>query len=165
MIKLKQIGLPVDGTTWSYGADRMRQISIRDARGLCGMYPLPRMGEETIVAIKPDPTFSTFKLRLMVQNIAGQYFIASTDAKVCDWPAVFGVEVIEPAPVVAAHVTYESHQFTSPTKGAARLTYRDDWSKETPWVKYVNGTAGMHFATLADGVAWMTANGFKAVKV
>jgi hypothetical protein len=97
MIKVKQTGLPVDGTTWSYGPDNMRQISIRDAGGLCGMYGLPKMGEEMLIGIKPDPIYSGFKKRLFVQNIAGAYFIASTDAKVCDWPAVFGVEVIEPA--------------------------------------------------------------------
>lgn len=96
MIKVKQTGLPIDGTTWSYGADRMRRISIRDAGMLCGLYPLPIMGSATIVAMRPDPLYPDFNIRLEVQNISGQYFLASTSAKVCDWPAVFGIEVIEP---------------------------------------------------------------------
>jgi hypothetical protein len=101
MIKIEQIGLPVEGTSWSYGASHMRQIHIRDAGALCGLYPMPRMGEETIVGIKPDVRFSGFKKRLVVMNVAGAYFLASSDAPVSEWPAVFGVEVI--GPMVETH--------------------------------------------------------------
>lgn len=91
MITVKQTGVPESGNSWSYGPDYMRKISDASARALCGMYPLPKIGHETIVAIKPGGW--GFKLRLTVQNIGGAFFIASTGAKVCDWPSVFGVTV------------------------------------------------------------------------
>lgn len=32
--------------------------------------------------------------------------------------------------------------------GGGRVTYRPDWSTEKPWVSYIGGTAGLHFARL-----------------
>lgn len=91
MLTIKQTGIPPSGNHWSYGPDHMRKISRSSARGLCGMYPLPAVGYETIVAVKPDGFGG--RLRLTVQNVSGEFFIASTDAKVSDWPQTFGVDV------------------------------------------------------------------------
>ena len=95
MIRIKQTGLPISGAHWSYGADYMRRVSKKSAAALCGMYPLPRMGYEVIVAIKPFPGFSTTGHRLVIHNISGDYFIASTDTSVSQWPETFGVEIVE----------------------------------------------------------------------
>lgn len=88
MMTIKQTGLPQSGAHWSYGPDYMRQISERSARNLCGMYPLPRIGYETVVAFNPAS-----RSRLFVQNISGAYFVASTDTRVSAWYDVFGVIV------------------------------------------------------------------------
>lgn len=93
MIRVKQTELPPSGAHWSYGPDYMRGISRASAAKLCGMYPLPPMGSEIVVAIRPDPVWSTFKKRLSVQNVSGSFFLASTDTRVDAWPSVFGVEV------------------------------------------------------------------------
>ena len=34
--------------------------------------------------------------------------------------------------------------------GNRRVTYRPDWSKESPWVSYYYGTAGLQFTTLVE---------------
>lgn len=91
MLTIKQTCAPPAGAHWSYRPDYMRQIGKAAARALCGMYPLPAIGCETIVAIVPAAW--GFKSRLTVQNVSGAYFVASVDTKVCDWPAVFGVTV------------------------------------------------------------------------
>lgn len=44
--------------------------------------------------------------------------------------------------------------------GGARLTYHPEWSESQPWVSYIYGTAGRHFAFLSDGVSFMRGNGF-----
>lgn len=89
-MKIKTTGTPPNGNTWSYGADHMRAISKATARTLCGMYPLPAMGSETLVAISRDRVH-----RLRVQNVSGSFFVASTTAKVAQWSDVFGIEVVE----------------------------------------------------------------------
>ena len=43
--------------------------------------------------------------------------------------------------------------------GYRRITYRPDWSKETPWVAYYHGTAGLHFPTLESAQRYHTAHG------
>ena len=73
------------------GADYERLISKKTALNLCGMYPLPRMGEEIVVAIKSDPDYSAFRLRLMVGNYSGRFVITSHDVKRSRWSDVFGV--------------------------------------------------------------------------
>ena len=95
IIKIKQTTLPIPGTTWSYGPDYMRGISRKSAAALCGMYLLPKMGNGTIVAIKPDGFGGKF--RLEVQNISGTFFLACNSVKVQHWPAMFNVEIVEPA--------------------------------------------------------------------
>ena len=80
------------GMGWYYGADHMRRIGRKDAAKLVGLYPLPEVGSEVVVAIKPD---SLFTRRLYVKNISGHFYVASHDAPVIDWPEVFSVEVKE----------------------------------------------------------------------
>jgi hypothetical protein len=31
-----------------------------------------------------------------------------------------------------------------------RVTYHPEWSNTQPWVSYINGTAGLHFASIDD---------------
>lgn len=41
--------------------------------------------------------------------------------------------------------------------GNNRASYRPDWSLSQPWAAYTNGTAGRHFATERQAVAWLNA--------
>lgn len=93
LIKVKQTALPPSGAHWSYGSDYMRGISKASSKALCGMYPLPAVGYETVVAIAPDGYGGFF--RLYVKNIGGQFFLSSTTISVDQWPEIFKVEVIE----------------------------------------------------------------------
>jgi hypothetical protein len=99
MITIRQTGLPVCGAHWSYGERYMREISADSARKLCGMYPTPRMGYETIVGIRGDGYGG--KYRLCVQNISGAFFLASSSVPVAQWPEVFEVKVVEPSRGIA----------------------------------------------------------------
>lgn len=92
IIGIKQIDKPVPGAHWSYGSNYMRRISKNTAASLCGMYPLPSMGCETIVAVKRDPWRGNE--RLVVQNISGDYYVASCDRSIDQWPEIFGVQII-----------------------------------------------------------------------
>ena len=76
-----------------YGADYERTISRKVAKSLCGMYPLPRMGYECTVAIKPDPIYSAMWFRLHVQNISGTFVLTSANVPAKEWPEVFKVGV------------------------------------------------------------------------
>lgn len=98
ILKIKQTGVPPSAVdnTWSYGPRYMRQISRASAVKLCGMYPLPPMGSETVVAVAKDQ-FGFGWVRLQVQNVSGTFYIASTDIPVDQWVEVFKVEMIEPA--------------------------------------------------------------------
>lgn len=60
-------------------------------------------------------------------------------------------EHISDAVVTALH-GYDMGQTIRTVCGTGRATYRPDWSAATPWVTYINGTAGLHVATL-DGAA------------
>lgn len=93
MIKIKTIGPGSDAGQHSMGDKYMVRIGDKSARALCGMYPMPNMGHEIIVAIAPDKQFPSFKNRLLVQNISGQYFLASNSVEVTAWPDVFKIEV------------------------------------------------------------------------
>lgn len=46
--------------------------------------------------------------------------------------------------------TFRSHT------GQRHVTYRPDWSKETPWVAYYYGTTGLRFASLDEAAAFHT---------
>lgn len=93
MIEVRSIANPPAGTHWSYGPEHMRRVSAATARALCGMYPAPSVGYETIVAVAPDGFGG--KKRLYVQNVGGDFYVASADTKIVDWPTAFGVTVKE----------------------------------------------------------------------
>ena len=76
-----------------FGLDYEKQISKKQATTLCGMYPLPRMGYECTVAIKPDPIYSVFWYRLHVQNISGTFVATCTNVKNTEWSNTFGVNL------------------------------------------------------------------------
>jgi hypothetical protein len=42
----------------------------------------------------------------------------------------------------------------------ARVTYHPEWSYKYPWVTYINGTAGRHFATLEQAKEYLTSRGY-----
>lgn len=69
----------------NYGKDYMGRISPKSARALCGMYPVPKVGEETVVALRPNGP------RLYVSNLGGAFVLRSAQAKVDQWPDLFGV--------------------------------------------------------------------------
>ena len=87
-MKIKTTGTPPNGAHWSYGPDHMRKVSKATARGLCGMFPLPEMGSERLVAFTSDRSN-----RLYVQNVSGDFYVASETAKIERWPELFRVEV------------------------------------------------------------------------
>lgn len=91
MVCIQTLGIPPADSHWSYGPDYMRRISKPNAQALCGMFPLPRLGYETVVAVVPDGYGG--RKRLHVQNVAGHFYLASTDTRVQDWPATFGVQI------------------------------------------------------------------------
>ena len=76
-----------------YGADYMTKISKVNAKAFCGMYPLPKMGSETVVAIAKIQQL--FKLELTVQNISGCYYLASSQVPISQWPETFQVTIKE----------------------------------------------------------------------
>lgn len=69
----------------NYGKDYMGRISPKSARALCGMYPVPKVGEETVVALRPNGP------RLYVSNLGGSFVLRSAQARVSEWPSLFGV--------------------------------------------------------------------------
>lgn len=69
----------------NYGPDFQGIISQKSARGLCGMYPLPRPSYETCVAV------NRLYGNLYVANIAGYYVLRSASVRVADWPEHYGV--------------------------------------------------------------------------
>lgn len=94
MIKIKQTGGAEHAGFASMGDDHMRRISTATARQLCGMYPLPSMGYETVVAFARDVSFPSFVHRLHVQNVSGVYFVACSSCTVDQWPDVFKVQIV-----------------------------------------------------------------------
>lgn len=74
-----------------FGQDYEAPVSKAVAKRFAGMYPLPRMGYEIVVAIAGD-SFAGW-LRLHLQNISGQYVLASTSCKRSEWPEIFKVNV------------------------------------------------------------------------
>ncbi len=60
--------------------------------------------------------------------------------------------VIRPAPKYPLCHTVD---FGDAGRGkVGRVTYRPDWSNSAPWVSYLAGTAGRHFATLDEATAY-----------
>jgi hypothetical protein len=72
----------------NYGKDYMGRISPKSARALCGMYPVPKVGNETLVALRPNGP------RLYVSNISGHFVLRSAQARVSEWPTMFGVTFV-----------------------------------------------------------------------
>lgn len=92
-IKTTNPGFDPSGAHWYMGAEHMQSISRKTASALCGMYPLPAMGCEIVAAIALDKTFPSVRHRLMVQNVSGSFWVASSSVRVDQWPDVFKVEV------------------------------------------------------------------------
>ena len=44
--------------------------------------------------------------------------------------------------------------------GKARLTYHFEWSVSKPWCSFRNGTTGLHFETLYQGINYMESFGY-----
>ena len=88
IIRIKAAGEAPHGAHWNYGPQYMREIGKRTARALCGMYPLPKIGYETLVRRGLGQS------RLYVQNVGGDYYIASPSDPISAWPEVFGVEMV-----------------------------------------------------------------------
>jgi hypothetical protein len=68
----------------AYGPEHQARISTTTARALCGMYPLPKPGYETVCAVAGSA-------RLYVQNLGGYFYVASSSVSVAHWPMVFRV--------------------------------------------------------------------------
>ena len=74
-----------------YGPDYMVKISKPNAKAFCGMYPLPAMGSETVIAVAKIQ--HGFKVELTVQNISGCYYLASSQVPLNEWPETFKVMI------------------------------------------------------------------------
>lgn len=46
---------------------------------------------------------------------------------------------------------------TTHRNGSKRVTYRPDYCAQRPWIAYTSGTAGRHFETEAQALAWLNA--------
>ena len=90
VVKASSYDLPIG---LYYGPDYMVKISKPNARAFCGMYPLPTMGSETVVAVAKIQ--HGFKVELTVQNISGSFYLASSQVQVKDWADIFKVTVKE----------------------------------------------------------------------
>ena len=77
----------------NFGSEYQVCVTPTTARRLCGMYPVPEIGCETVVAIVQ--TDLGFKYRLQVANIGGQVVVRSSAMTVDQWPDVFRVQVIK----------------------------------------------------------------------
>ena len=73
-----------------YGANHMVRIGRASAEALLKGVA-PQMGYTTDVARCVDE--QGFDQRLMVQNISGDYYLASTSTPIDQWPQAFGVTV------------------------------------------------------------------------
>lgn len=47
-----------------------------------------------------------------------------------------------------ANIMHKPWETYRSRNGRARLTYHPEWDKERPWVGYIDGTAGRHYANL-----------------
>jgi hypothetical protein len=71
------------------GEQYERRVSTAAANRLAGMYPLPVMGSEIVVALAPE------RGRLYLANISGAFYVRCYTWPVQDWPQVFQVRVID----------------------------------------------------------------------
>lgn len=67
-----------------YGDKYAVKVSKAKAKSFCGIFPLPSIGSETLVAL-------TRAGKLYVQNVSGVYFLASPFVPVEHWKTEFGV--------------------------------------------------------------------------
>lgn len=67
-------------------------LTRKSAQRLCGMYPLPQMGYEVVVALAKREIDSGFD-RLFVQNVSGEFFAYCPTWSKDHWPDVFKVEI------------------------------------------------------------------------
>lgn len=74
---------------WYYGADYMVRVGADAVRRLLRGLTAPRMGYETDLC-RPHGLSGPL---LTVQNISGDYFLASYNTPKAEWPEVFGVRV------------------------------------------------------------------------
>lgn len=77
------------------GPDWMARIGASAARAMAGMYHMPEIGSEMIVAYTKINGVSS---RMLLANISGDWYLYSDTVKVADWPAVFRVEIIRHKP-------------------------------------------------------------------
>ena len=75
-----------------YGPDYMVRVSTKTARKLCAPHDLPAVGYERDIAAPVHPP-SFYARPLRVQNLSGDYVVASVDMPLNRWPAVYGVTV------------------------------------------------------------------------
>lgn len=75
---------------WYYGPDYMVRVSSDAVRRLLRGFSPPRMGYESDLC-RPHGLSGP---RLTVQNISGDYFLASCTDDVSAWSELFGVRVI-----------------------------------------------------------------------
>lgn len=45
--------------------------------------------------------------------------------------------------------------------GRGRVTYHPEWDRSNPWVSYIGGTAGRHFANLDEAAQYFAGRGLK----
>jgi hypothetical protein len=87
MSNIKITALPYDInpaiSNEGYGPEYMCRVSAKTARGLAGMYPMPRPGEGITISIP----------RLELVNVSGNYYVRHTDVPIRDWPQIFKIYV------------------------------------------------------------------------
>lgn len=90
MIKIKESKQYSVAPGLHYGPTHAAHISRATAKALCGMYPLPRMGEETVCAVK---IHSWGRSCLYVANMSGGFMVQSSQVAIDAWPDTFGIEL------------------------------------------------------------------------
>lgn len=80
---------PLLQSATGYGLDWESKVSPKRARALALMYPLPKPGYEITVAVAFDDW--RCKHRLMLQNIYGDFYLASCSVPKAKWLDLFKV--------------------------------------------------------------------------
>ena len=73
------------------GEAYMVRISAKTARAFAGLYSVPAMGHEIVVAIAPSRL--GFRNILLLQNLSGDFYLCSPSSDVVEWPNVFKITV------------------------------------------------------------------------
>lgn len=79
-----------------YGEEYEHKISAAMAASLLekvGFVGTPRMGNE--VCVKSVKTLADLKARLVIQNISGDFYLASTNYPKADWKEQFAVDIAD----------------------------------------------------------------------